>query len=144
MKALLNALYAAALCGLVGCTGGIAARESQSEPKTIRPEQARDHAGQLCEVTMPVRSSKNARRHRLIYLDSEEDFRDEKNLGILIDEAATETFQENGIEDPSRHYRGKTIRVTGKVFLRDDRPYITVDEPAQISLVTAESSQPAQ
>ena len=41
-----------------------------------------------------------------------------------------------GIDDPTAHYKGKTIRVSGVVIRRDDRPYIEVHDPGQIELVS--------
>ena len=42
--------------------------------------EARDRVGETLTVAMTVRSSKDAAPRREIYLDSEEDFRDEKNI----------------------------------------------------------------
>ena len=44
-------------------------------------------------------------------------------------------FQEAGIDDPADYYKGKTIRVTGKVIKEDDEVRIRVDDPKQIKLV---------
>ena len=44
-------------------------------------------------------------------------------------------FGEAGIDDPTAHFSGKTIRVRGVVIRKENRPYIEVDDPSQIELV---------
>ena len=39
------------------------------------------------------------------------------------------------IDDPAGHFKGRTIRVTGKVIVKDNQPQIEVDEPRQIEAV---------
>jgi hypothetical protein len=77
-----------------------------------------------------------AQRHE-IYLDSEENFRDEKNLAVVITEEVAGKFKDAGIENPAEHFRGKTIRVTGTVTLKEDRPRIEVSDPKAIKLIEA-------
>jgi hypothetical protein len=62
--------------------------------------------------------------------------RDPKNLGVVVTEDGRAKFSAAGIDDPTAHYKGKTIRVRGVVIRRDDRPYIEVNEPGQIELVS--------
>jgi hypothetical protein len=49
--------------------------------------------------------------------------------------AGAACFKEAGIDDPSDHFQGKTIRVRGVVIRKDGRPYIEVDDPIQIEIV---------
>jgi len=39
------------------------------------------------------------------------------------------------IDDPASYFRGKNIRVTGVVTLKENRPQIEVDDPRQIEVV---------
>jgi hypothetical protein len=39
------------------------------------------------------------------------------------------------IDDPAGHFKGKTIRVTGVVIVKDNQPQIEVDDPGQIEVV---------
>jgi DNA/RNA endonuclease YhcR with UshA esterase domain len=39
------------------------------------------------------------------------------------------------IEDPSAHYKGKTVRVTGTVKLYREKPEIVVEQADQIQVV---------
>jgi pimeloyl-ACP methyl ester carboxylesterase len=95
---------------------------------------------------MVVRAAKNRLEKRgEIYLDSETDFHDPKNLGIVITRAEAAKFHRAGIADPAIHFQGKTIRVKGTVLLKDKRPRMEVNAPEQIELVkTTPSNEHAQ
>jgi DNA/RNA endonuclease YhcR with UshA esterase domain len=106
------------------------------DSKPLTPAEAIKNVNEKVTVEMIVKASKNRLEKRgEIYLDSEQDFRDEKNLAIVITKTAAPRFKEAGIDDPAAHYKGKTIRVQGTVILKDDRPRIEVDEPKQIRIV---------
>ncbi|HTU19833.1 MAG TPA: hypothetical protein VMG10_17350 [Gemmataceae bacterium] len=109
---------------------------SARKDKPLSPAEAIKMVDKEVTVQMVVRSSKNAlaKRHE-IYLDSEEDFRDEKNLAVVITEEGAANFKEAGIDDPAEHFRGKTIRVTGTVIRKDDRPRIEISDPKAIRLI---------
>ncbi|MGQ0633399.1 MAG: prepilin-type N-terminal cleavage/methylation domain-containing protein [Planctomycetaceae bacterium] len=114
----------------------LTAAHSADDPKPpeIRPEQARDHVGKKVAVTMKVKASKYSIHRKSVYLDSEEDFHDEKNLGVIIEEEGLKKFRAKGIDAPHDQYKGKNIRVVGKIELRDDRPYLPLDEPDNIRI----------
>ena len=105
------------------------------DPKPIGPQEARDNVDKDVAVTMDVKASKHAKKHKRIFLDSEEDFMHENNLGIEITEKGALEFARKGISDPAAHFLKKTIRVKGKVVTRDGRVYIDVDRPEQIEIV---------
>jgi F420-dependent methylenetetrahydromethanopterin dehydrogenase len=87
-------------------------------------------------VELVVKKSKDRLEKRgLIYLDSEDDFKDEKNLGIAISAEAAVKFKEKGIADPAAHFLGKTIHVKGCVMKFEERAYLPVHDPSQISIV---------
>jgi hypothetical protein len=44
-------------------------------------------------------------------------------------------FTEAGIDDPTAHFKGKTIRVRGVVIRKEKGPYIEVSDPSQIETV---------
>jgi hypothetical protein len=110
------------------------------ETKPLSPVEARKRVNEKVTVEMAVKASKNRlEKRKEIYLDSEEDFRNEKNLGIVINAAGAAKFKETGIDEPAGHFLGKTIRVTGTVILGEDkRPRIVVDDPKQIVVVKKE------
>lgn len=110
--------------------------EAAKEEKPLTPAEAIKAVNKKVTVEMVVRSSKNALagRHE-IYLDSEENFRDEKNLAVVITEDGASKFKDAGIDDPAEHFRGKTIRATGTVILKEERPRIEIDDPKAIKLI---------
>lgn len=114
---------------------GVFANEQREAPKEIAPAEARKHIGENVRVTMPVRKTKDSDKTKRIYIDSETDYRDAKNLGVLIEYAAKAKFKDAGIAEPHIHYKDKTIRVTGKPFLEDGLVFIKADSPDQITIV---------
>ncbi|GIW85213.1 MAG: hypothetical protein KatS3mg107_0873 [Gemmataceae bacterium] len=107
------------------------------DPRPLTPAEAIRQIGQPgVVVEMVVKKAKNRLEQRgLIYLDSEEDFRDEKNLGVAISAEAAAKFRAQGIADPAAHFLGQTIRVRGCVMRFENRPYLPVHDPQQITLI---------
>ena len=112
-----------------------ASASDETDAKVIPATQARDHLDETCTVEMTVRSSKNAAPRKEYYLDSEEDFRDEKNLAVVISYDYADLFKQAGIDDPAEYFKGKQIRVTGKVIREAEQVRIRVEDPKQIKLV---------
>jgi hypothetical protein len=129
-------LLAFALAGMAAVRG---ADDPKTTEKVIPATEIRDHIGQECTALMKVKASKNAVPRRTYYLNSEEDFHDEKNLAVVISYDHAAKFQEAGIDDPAVHYKDKTIQVTGKVIKEDDEIRIRVDDPKQIKVVEPKS-----
>jgi hypothetical protein len=69
-----------------------------------------------------------------IYLDSETNFRDEKNFAVVITKAGAASLREAGIANPAAHYKDKKIRATGTVKVVDRVPRIEIDEARQITI----------
>jgi DNA/RNA endonuclease YhcR with UshA esterase domain len=84
-------------------------------------------------VEMEVKSARKG--NGIAFLNSEADFKDEKNFTLFINKAGVEKFKEAKVEDPADHFKGKTVRATGKVALYRERPQIIVEDPAQIVIV---------
>lgn len=97
--------------------------------------EAINRVGESVTVEMRVQRTKCCTGSRQVFMDSEPNHRDPNNLGVKITESGREKFREAGIEDPTAHFSGKTIRVRGVVIRKENRPYIEVDEPSQIELV---------
>lgn len=114
---------------------GVSALGVESPAKAIKPEDARKHVDQRVTVTFKVQHAKFATNPDRVYLDSEKDYKDPKNLGLLIQADALPEFKKAGIEKPAEHYDGKTVHATGKVFLKDDLVFIGLEKPAQIEIV---------
>ncbi len=109
--------------------------QAKAPEKIIPAAQVKDHVGEECTAELTVRASKDAAKRRTYFLDSEEDFHDEKNLSVVISYDHADKFREAGIDDPAAHYKDKTIRVTGKVIREDDQVRIRVEDPKQIKIV---------
>jgi hypothetical protein len=104
--------------------------------KPLTPVKAIQRVNEKVTVEMRVRATKNHLEKRgKIYLDSEENFRDEKNLGIVITRTGAAKFKEAGVDDPAVHFKDKTIRVKGTVSIKEKRPRIEVDDAKQIQIV---------
>ena len=71
----------------------------------------------------------------VFFLNSEEDFKSEKNFTIFINEDVAKKFKDAKIDDPAAEYKGKVIRVTGTVKLYNEKPEIVIDDPKQIEVV---------
>jgi DNA/RNA endonuclease YhcR with UshA esterase domain len=116
-------------------TLAIPASVADDKEKPFTPVEARKQIGKAITVEMAVKSAKNALEKRgEIYLDSEEDFRDEKNFAVVITKAGAESLQAAGIDDPADHFRGKTIQAKGKVTEVDGVPRIEIDDAKQIRI----------
>jgi hypothetical protein len=106
------------------------------DAKPLTPVEAIKKVNEEVTVEMLVKATKNRLEKRgEIYLDSEEDFRDEKNLGVVVTKTGAAKFKQAGVDDPAVHFKDKTIRVKGKVIIKEERPRIEVDDPKQIQIV---------
>jgi len=112
-----------------------ASADDEKAPAVVKAADARNHVDERCTVELTVRSSKNAAPRREYYLDSEEDFHDEKNFAVVISYDHADLFKKAGIDDPAEHYKGKSLRVTGKVIRENDQVRIRVEDPKQIKIV---------
>jgi DNA/RNA endonuclease YhcR with UshA esterase domain len=122
-----------AVLGVLSLTWLAAAAQ---DAKPLTPAEAIRRVGEEVTVQMTVKASKNAlEKRKEIYLDSEEDFRDARNLAAVIDAAGAAKFKEAGIDEPAGHFKGKTIRVRGTVTRVDDRPRMVVSDPKQIRII---------
>jgi hypothetical protein len=107
-----------------------------ADDKPITAEEATKKVGEKVVVEMRVRASKDRlEKHGEIYLDSEEDFHDPKNLGVIITKAGAAAFAKAGVKDPASHFKGRTIRVSGTISVMDKKVRLVVDDPKQIEVV---------
>lgn len=127
-------VLAYSMAGLLA-TGGEAWCQDVKDAAIIPASEARLHVGKQCTVELTVRSSKNSEHRKVVFLDSEEDFHNERNLAILIGQENLRVFAKAGIDDPATYYRGKVIQVTGKVIRESGQTRIRVTAPKQISVV---------
>ena len=101
----------------------------------LSPVEAIEHINESVIVEMLVKRTKCCSGSQQVFLDSEANHRDPKNLGVVITETGRAKFTETGLDDPTIHFSGKTIRVRGTVIRKEKGPYIEVHDPNQIELV---------
>jgi alkaline phosphatase D len=98
--------------------------------------EALEHVGKEWSVEMTVRATGMTRAKKLVFLNSETDFRDDRNLTIVLDlDALTDDLKKAKIDNPARHFAGKKLRIKGEVSLFDKRPQIRVKKLDQIAVV---------
>jgi DNA/RNA endonuclease YhcR with UshA esterase domain len=100
----------------------------------LSPLEAASRINEQVTVEMLVRAAKNCPHCSQIFLDSEEDHHDPNNLAVAVTETGAARFKGARIGDPALHFKGKLIRVTGVVTLKEKRPRIEVDDPGQIEV----------
>ena len=100
----------------------------------LTPLEAANRVNEQVTVEMLVRAAKNCPHCSQIFLDSEEDHHNPNNLAVTVTGSGAARFKGARIGDPALHFKGKTIRVTGVVTLKDNRPQIEVDDPGQIEV----------
>jgi hypothetical protein len=124
-------LLVAFVAGVVGL------RAADEGTKPITAAEAVKSVGKpKVVVQLEVKKAKDRLEKRgIIYLDSEDDFNDPNNLGVAISAEAAAKFKAAGVADPAAHFLGKTIRVRGCVMRFEDRPYLPVHDPDQITVV---------
>jgi DNA/RNA endonuclease YhcR with UshA esterase domain len=121
-------MIAAALCVVALLTATAVRAE------TIEAEDAADHVGDQVTVKMEVEASKYLRDRGICFLNSMRNHRDPKCFTAVIFSDGLEAFAAKGIEDPSDHFYGKTIEVSGTVEKYRDKAQIEVTEPDQIEV----------
>ena len=98
---------------------------------------AKAHVGAVGTFAMTVKSTKKALPASAYYLDSEDDFRDENDLALVIPFDSEPLFEAVGIKDILEHYRGKKIEVTGEVVSEKNQTRIHITKPEQIKILDA-------
>ena len=100
----------------------------------LSPQEAVNQVNEPVTVEMLVKAAKSCPHCSQIFLDSEEDHHDPNNLAVAVTDTGAARFKGARIDDPALHFKGKTIRVTGVVTLKDNRPQIEVDDPSQVEV----------
>jgi DNA/RNA endonuclease YhcR with UshA esterase domain len=107
-----------------------------ADEKPLGPVEARKKVGEEITVKLEVKTTKDRLENRgEIYLDAEEDFKDEKNFAIVITKKGAESLKAAGITDPADHFKGKKVTAKGKVKEVDDIRRIEIDDAKQINVV---------
>ena len=114
-------------------SGLVVAVAAAGKAKPLSPVEARKKVGEKITVEMTVQAAKDRLEKRgEIYLDSETNFRDEKNFAVVITKKGAASLKEAGIDSPAEHFKDKKIRATGTVKEVDKVPRIEIDNAKQI------------
>jgi hypothetical protein len=109
---------------------------ADDKTKPLGPIEARKKIGEEITVKMTVKAAKDRLEKRgEIYLDAEENFRDEKSFAVVITKTGAASLNSAGITDPAAHFRDKTITAKGTVKEVDGVPRIEIDDARQIAVV---------
>ena len=110
---------------------------AEDKPGEFGPGEARKQIGKEITVKMEVKTSKDRLEKRgEIYLDAEENFKDQKNFAVVITKKGAESLKSAGVTDPADHFKGKTIRAKGTVKEVDGVPRIEIDDAKQINVAS--------
>jgi DNA/RNA endonuclease YhcR with UshA esterase domain len=103
--------------------------------KPVGPVEARKQVGKEVTVKMEVKAAKDRLEKRgEIFLDAEENFKDEKSFAVVVTKTGAESLKASGISDIADHFRGKTILATGTVKEVDGVPRIEIDDAKHLKL----------
>lgn len=117
--------------------GLLPAAAAQDTPRPIGPAEAAKRVDQIVTVAMQVKSARVV--NDVCFLNSEDDRKHPDNLTLFLGSEAIAALKKAGVKSPAAHYRGKTVRIQGRVTLYRDRPQIVVDDPSQLKVARAGS-----
>ncbi len=106
---------------------------AEDPPKVITVAEAIQKVNEDVRLEMKVNSA--SLRNEMCFLNSEQNFKDEKNFTVFISREVLPKFKEKMIDDPAAHFQGKTVQVRGKVTLYKERPQIALTGPDAIKIV---------
>jgi DNA/RNA endonuclease YhcR with UshA esterase domain len=115
----------------------LAADEKEARP--LSPDAASKRVGDKVTVQMEVKSTGMSAKRKMIFLNSEANYRDARNFTVVIGRTAADKLKAAKIDNPATHFKGKVIRVSGKVTLYMGHPEIAVETPDQIEVVEKKS-----
>lgn len=104
-------------------------------PAVIPAAEARKYVEQIGTVELVVVDSTLLTDSRFCFLNSSKDRTQLESFTAVLLAEGVKNFAAAGIADPAQHFRGKKIRVTGRIHLRRDACQIVVDKPEQIQIV---------
>jgi eukaryotic-like serine/threonine-protein kinase len=111
-------------------------KPTQPGPGAISPMEAAKKVGEVVTVEYVVNSTGETRDKSRIFLNST-NYREKNNFTVVLDMKKLDgPFRTASIDDPKKHFQGKTIRVSGKVGLYQDAPQLEIEDLKQIEIVS--------
>jgi hypothetical protein len=123
-----------ALVSGVLCSAAFAVADDR--PQFIGPSEALKNVDQTIVLRMEVKAA--AIQGNVGFLNSETNHRDAKNFVVFLPPKVLSQFRDCDIDDPARHFQGKTVEVKGKVTLHRKKPEIILDSMRAIKIVEVE------
>jgi DNA/RNA endonuclease YhcR with UshA esterase domain len=122
------------MCALVLSLAMIPAIGVADDPvvKPLTPAEAAKKIDEKCTVALEVKSVGKGKG--VFFLNSRENFKDDDNFTIFINDKGVKSLQEAKIDDPVDYYKDKKVFVTGTVKLYRDKPEIIVEMAEQIKM----------
>lgn len=102
---------------------------AKTELKTIKPEEAKDYEGKEVAVEFKVADGVKAAA------DAKADAKSDSKSTAAADAKSDAKSAAKGIEKPADFFKGKTVRVTGKVKKFQEKFEIEVSSPDQIAVL---------
>lgn len=115
---------------MISCSALLA----DDDVKIIKPADAAKHVGDICTVQFHVNSTAKDPKGRIV-LNSEEKAASAKNFTVGITRSGIANFKKAMIDDPSTHFKGKTIQATGLIRVVNKRYEIVIDDPEMIKVL---------
>jgi hypothetical protein len=103
--------------------------------RPLAPAEVAEFFGQQVVVEMEVKSTGKATTNPTIFLNSHANYRDPDNLTIVLEDRVQADLVEVVVGPLQEFYKGKTIRVRGKVSRYKDNPQIVVNQAEQLEVV---------
>jgi serine/threonine-protein kinase len=113
----------------------VAAVDAVTVLEPVKPEDAESAVGKVAAVPFTVKSGRPTADGGRFYLNSEDDYRSEKNFSAMLTERCQQRLREQGVENILREYQGRPMIALGVVRLvkKGTRPQIDVVFPQQLS-----------
>ena len=101
----------------------------------IGPNEVLKYVNHRCTVAMVVQSVGTSRDSGLHFLNSERNYRSEKNLTVVLSPEVADRLPGPRGSDLKARFEGKMIHVRGVITLHQNRPQIEVTDPVQIQFI---------
>jgi DNA/RNA endonuclease YhcR with UshA esterase domain len=101
-------------------------------------EEAAKRVNKDVTIEFVVKATGKSKAGDKVFLNSEADFKSEKNFTVLLTKAALTEMKKDSIDDAAAYFKGKKVQVYGTVKLYKDRPEIAIEKAGQITLPKGE------
>jgi DNA/RNA endonuclease YhcR with UshA esterase domain len=106
--------------GVLVLFASLAVADDKSGEKALKPisvEEAAKRIGEKVTVELEIKSTDKSAWSGVYFLNSEPNYRSEKNFTIFINKKGVASLAEAKIDAPEKHFKGKTVQITGEVKL---------------------------